>query len=122
MKKWTRHAFVVLAAFVFVLSLAGRAHAVTVAPNPFSCTVLDVGWDGRVFVDCANVSTRFFTYSSITCPGGTIARSVDDMKMYQSFAVSALLSGKPLSITFDNNCETAAGTNVGVITSVKLTK
>ena len=101
-------------------SVSRGARATITTPNPVLCTVADVGWDGRVFVDCANTSTRFFTYSSIACPSGTINHNIDDLKMFESLAVAALLSGKSLQINFDPNCEALAGTNVGPIYFVTL--
>jgi hypothetical protein len=110
-----------VAALAFLFSFS-PAEATTVAATPFACTVSDVGWDGRVFIDCTNTTTRFYSFSSVACSSGTITHAMDDMKMFEQLAVAALLSGKSLSITFDRNCEAQAGTNVGPIQTLALVK
>jgi hypothetical protein len=108
------------ASMLMVLFSVSPAKAVITIADPWSCLVADVGWDSRLYIDCVGVSTRFFVYSSINCPSGTITHSIDDMKMFQSLATSALLSGKTLSINFNNNCEGVAGTNVGPVYNMTL--
>jgi len=105
---------------VAVLFFSRPAFALWELP-PFSCTVVDVGWDGRLFIDCAGTPDRFIAFPNISCANFTIAHPMDDMKTFESLAVLALLSGKPLILTFDPVCQ-AAGPGNAAITSVTLPK
>ncbi len=118
MIKWLHSVLYVFAAAAVLLVDSGPAQATTVL-GPVTCTVSDVGWDGHLLVGCVGVPTRFTAFLSINCPNALHTHTMDDMKTFQSFAVSALLSGKPLFIEFDPVCNVAAGGDIGPI--LKLT-
>ena len=94
-----------LASLLFMTPLA---HATKVFGQ--TCNVKDIIWDSRLWVDCTNTTSRFVIYSSVTCSAVTINQSIDATKIMQSLATAALLSGKTLSIDYENNCPNAGST------------
>jgi hypothetical protein len=94
-----------LVAAIGILALQSEAEA---APTTVSCNVNNIVWDGRLFVDCSNTSTRFIAYpgtsACATSAPGT-QKTIDDLKVFESMASAALLSGKTLSITSEPNCD-----------------
>jgi len=89
--------------------LTSRVHAAAVVLT--HCPVTKVGTDGRLFVTCGGMDFVGLT-GATTCN----AVSVDTLKMWTALLSSALLSGKPVNITYEN----AAGACMGVLYSIDL--
>lgn len=113
MKRFVR---VLLAVLALGLLQADRpAHATLQA---FTCNqgVQDVVWDGGgLYIDCIGQPVRFRTGPNL-CP--TSPTTIDDVKLFQSIATAALLSGKTLMITYDDECNPG----LGYITALTLSR
>src|SRR5256885_979359 len=105
----------------FVLALVASFTISTAEAAPiiqtFSCTqgIQQIVWDGGgLYVDCVGQPNRFAAYSFNPCSG--VFGNIDNVKIFQSIATSALLSGKLLTISYATpaSCQ---GT-VGAITAL----
>jgi hypothetical protein len=121
--KMTLRALLVSAALVVSFGFSANASAAAT----FECTPVlahdmqDVIWDGGgLFIDCAGAPASAPRWTAIlgnTCSGG--APSIDTIKIWESLATEALLSGRKLVITYTTNG--AAGcTGIGWITALGL--
>ena len=108
----------VLVLFSFLtLSLAHPRPAGAVNTS-FTCTqgIADVVYDGRLFIDCVGAPLRFIGYpgSTTPCPG-LVAMSIDDVKLLETIAMSAFLSGKTLVVGYQSATCPGAITNVQIL-------
>jgi hypothetical protein len=88
----------------------------------FSCTsgIQQIVWDGgALYIDCIGQPNRFVAYTTAPC-SGMFPISIDTIKIFESMATSALLSGKLLIISYATpaSCQ---GTN-GAINFLTLSK
>jgi hypothetical protein len=83
-------------------------------PTSQNCTVTNVSWytggDGkRLYVNCSvggNFVANLAGSGTSTCEMATNgAVDIDSIKIWQSIAVSAKLSGKPITIWFGNSSD-----------------
>jgi len=84
---------------------AGNAHAT--ASSTSGCTVYDVGADTnatKLTLHCVGDSHHYST-NYTTCP----AVNTEQVKMWESMMMAALLSGKKLNIWWDDTCSAASG-------------
>jgi hypothetical protein len=80
------------AASAFSLSISGTARA----DNPGRCAVTSISLDGRLMVDCGGN-----TYYAFSEGGGNCGNSpMDRIKVWESMAMSAMLSGKQLEVYY----------------------
>jgi len=94
------------------------ANAAPVIQN-FSCTqgIAFVTWDGGgLYVDCVGQPNRFAAFSFSPCTG--VAGNIDNVKLFQAIATSAMMSGKQLNITYATPASCKAG--VGSITALQI--
>jgi hypothetical protein len=87
----------------------------------FTCSqgIQDIIWDGgALYIDCIGQPNRFAAFSFSPCTG--LAGNMDNVKIFQGLATSAMLSGKQLQISYATpaSCQ---GT-VGAITSLLLNR
>ena len=97
-----------------------RAEAAAIIQT-YTCNqgIQDVIWDGGgLFIDCIGQPNRFAAFSFSPCSG--IAGNIDNVKIFQGIATSAMLSGKTLQIWYATpaSCQ---GT-VGVITTLQMSR
>ena len=107
-------------AIASVVLSAGEAKAAPTIQN-FTCNqgIQDIIWDGGgLYIDCTGQPNRFAAYSFNVCNG--YVGNIDNIKIFQAIATSAMLSGKTLQISYATpaSCQ---GT-VGAITSLLLSK
>jgi hypothetical protein len=109
----------VLAAAAGATIWAGRAQAAPVRTT-FTCSqgVAQITWDGGgLFIDCVGQPNRFAAYSFNVCSG--YFGNIDNVKVFESIANSAFLSGHTLVISYDTPAS-CTGSNVGAITALTL--
>jgi hypothetical protein len=120
MRKIILSAVALVVAVVVVIALLPH-RAAKASPAAFTCTAVNgVAWDGRLFIDCANTPIRFIAYPGTSSCGSSspgTQKTIDDVKVFESMASSALLAGKSLSISFEPNCD---GFGNGGIYSVEI--
>jgi len=87
----------------------------------FSCSqgIAQITWDGGgLFIDCIGQPNRFAAFSFNPCTG--VFGNIDNIKVFEALATSALLSGKTLNITYATVGTCRA--DVGAITSLTITR
>jgi len=108
-----------LLAFIAISSSKAQAAPVF---TTFSCTqgIQDIVWDGGgLYIDCIGQPNRFAAFTFSPC-AGMGAQSVDTIKLFQSLAESAMISGKLLVITYATPASCTA--SVGAIGSLTLSR
>ena len=105
MKRIARITILSLSALLLLAPLSTkRAHANVVVTA--LCNVSKVGWDGRLFVTCGSGS--FVGYNGGTCA----PQSPEVLRVMHSTFTTALLSQKPVTVTYEDGAGTGnAGCN-----------
>jgi hypothetical protein len=105
----SKHIKIALSAVAFAGALAaGSANASAAEGGTAHCTVSDIGSDNyegpmRTTIHCLN-DTGHYTAGNVNCR----AVSEEQQKMWVSMATAALLSGKKLTIYWDDSCGSRA--------------
>ena len=103
-----------------ITSRAPEVHAGPTFAN-FSCSqgIAAITWDsGGLFIDCIGQPHRFAAFSFVPCSG--MPGNIDNIKIFETIAMSALLSGKTLTI--NNATLGTCRSDVGVIGSLTITR
>jgi hypothetical protein len=107
---------VALALSVFGLSLEAQAAPVITS---FSCTqgIQQIVWDGgALYIDCIGQPNRFAAFENVSPCAGLAPESMDTIKLFQSLATSAMISGKLLIVTYATpaSCQGTTGAVVSL--------
>jgi hypothetical protein len=120
MRKGTRLA---LAAALFFNCLAASKQAPAATGN-YTCTpsgghqITNVLFDGSgLYITCGGTSITFYAKENLTC--GRALTTIDVIKIWESLATTAFLSGKSINIWWNDACADAGGGR-SYITSVSL--
>jgi hypothetical protein len=113
-----RFAGILTLAWVALSSVDAKAAPVI---QNFSCSqgIQDIVWDGGgLYIDCIGQPNRFAAFSFSPCTG--VPGNIDNVKIFQAIATSALLAGKTLQISYATpaSCQ---GT-VGAVTSLLISR
>ena len=108
-----------LVAGMALCALVATASAKAQAAD-FSCTqgIQQVVWNGgALFIDCIGQPNRFAAFSFARCANYT--GHMDNMKLFEALATSAMISGKLLIISYlaPGTCDA-----VGAITALTLSR
>jgi hypothetical protein len=91
------------------------AHAGTGHEN--QCTVTNINWSpGALNLVCAS-GTVYTAFQNGNVNAGSCATvDIDTLKIYESLAIAARVSGLVMTVWYDNTC----GVTTGIITSLEL--
>lgn len=108
-----------LAIAAAVLSASDAKAAPVIQSYTCSQGIQDIIWDGGgLYIDCTGQPNRFAAYSFNVCSG--YVGNIDNVKIFQAIATSAMLSGKTLQISYATPASCQG--SVGAITSLLLSK
>jgi len=109
----------VLAAVILGIGVLALPTQVQAQTSPYTCTVQNIVYDGRLFIDCVGTATRFIGYPGLTYPvnGSPCGTNqyIDGVKIWESMATSALMSGATVTIVFASNCDGAGNGGIQVV-------